>query len=244
MTEEEWLTVNAPDDLLTFLESKGHVRKLRLLAIASCRAAWEQIPESHSREAILVAEQHVEGMATDAELGKVVSIAHRLRRKRHHYDWAVYETVRFPKGSQYFYASSVIDRLAWAAASAIAPNPSATMIIHFANGETVNEYPPANADRIAWDSAFQQHHQGSVTLLRDIFGNPFRPVAADPAWLTPTVQSIAAAIYEYRAFDRLPILADALEEAGCTNADVLLHCRQPGEHVRGCWVVDLMLGKD
>ena len=63
------------------------------------------------------------------------------------------------------------------------------------------------------------------------------------SWLTPTVQSIAAAIDQDRAFDRLPILADALEEAGCTNADVLLHCRQPGEHVRGCWVVDLVLGK-
>ena len=65
----------------------------------------------------------------------------------------------------------------------------------------------------------------------------------DHAWLTPTVQSIAAAIYEDRAFDRLPILADALEEAGCTDADVLLHCRVPAEHVRGCWVVDLVLGK-
>jgi len=70
----------------------------------------------------------------------------------------------------------------------------------------------------------------------------WRPVL-NPAWLTPTVQSIAACIYQDRAFDRLPILADALEEAGCTNADVLLHCRQPGEHVRGCWVVDLVLGK-
>ena len=59
-----------------------------------------------------------------------------------------------------------------------------------------------------------------------------------------TVVSIAAAIYADRAFDRLPILADALEEAGCTNADVLLHCRQPGDHVRGCWVVDLVLGKE
>jgi hypothetical protein len=80
-------------------------------------------------------------------------------------------------------------------------------------------------------------------LIRDIFGNPFRPIVADPAWVTPTVQSIASAIYADRAFDRLPILADALEEAGCTNADLLLHCRQPGEHVRGCWVVDLVLGK-
>ena len=82
-----------------------------------------------------------------------------------------------------------------------------------------------------------------IALLRDIFPNPFRPVVADPAWLTPTVRSIASAIYADRAFDRLPILADALEEAGCTNADILLHCRQPGEHVRGCWVVDLALGK-
>ncbi len=71
----------------------------------------------------------------------------------------------------------------------------------------------------------------------------YRLSLLDPAWLSPTVQSISLSIYRDRAFDRLPILADALEEAGCTNADVLLHCRQPGEHVRGCWVVDLVLGK-
>ncbi len=99
---------------------------------------------------------------------------------------------------------------------------------------------------VAWTVA---HELGEDTpsaargLLRDIFGNPFRPIVADPAWLTPTVQSIASALYADRAFDRLPILADALEEAGCTNTDVLLHCRKPGEHVRGCWVVDLVLGK-
>jgi hypothetical protein len=80
-------------------------------------------------------------------------------------------------------------------------------------------------------------------LLHDVFGNPFRPVAVDPVWLTPTVISLATAIYDDRAFDHLPILADVLEDAGCTNADILQHCRQPGEHVRGCWVVDLVLGK-
>ena len=90
------------------------------------------------------------------------------------------------------------------------------------------------------------HHEQSIAcnLLRDIFSIPFQPITADPAWLTPTVQSIAAAIYQDRAFDRLLILADALEEAGCTDADVLLHCRRPGEHVRGCWVVDWVLGKE
>jgi len=80
-------------------------------------------------------------------------------------------------------------------------------------------------------------------LLRDIFGNPFRPVTLDPAWKTATVVALAEAIYADRAFDRLPILADALEEAGCTSGELLNHCRQPGEHVRGCWAVDLLLGR-
>jgi hypothetical protein len=85
-------------------------------------------------------------------------------------------------------------------------------------------------------------------LLRDIFGNPFRPVAADPSWLSSTAVALAVGIYEQSAFDRLPILADALQDAGCNNEAVLGHCRlthrrQPVEHVRGCWVVDLVLGK-
>jgi hypothetical protein len=82
--------------------------------------------------------------------------------------------------------------------------------------------------------------------LRCFFGNPFRPVHVAPAvlaWNDATVPRIAQAIYDKRAFDRLPVLADALEDAGCDNADVLRHCREPGEHVRGCWVVDLLLGK-
>ena len=82
-----------------------------------------------------------------------------------------------------------------------------------------------------------------VALARDIFGNPFRPVTFDPAWRTADATGIAARMYESRDFSAMPILADALEEAGCTNADVLLHCREPGVHVRGCWVVDLVLGK-
>jgi len=84
-------------------------------------------------------------------------------------------------------------------------------------------------------------------VLRDIFGNPLCPTSIAPTWLSwkeATIPKLAQAIYDDRAFDRMPILADALEEAGCTNADILAHCRQPGEHVRGCWVVDLLLGKE
>jgi hypothetical protein len=83
-----------------------------------------------------------------------------------------------------------------------------------------------------------------LTPCRDIFGNPFRPVAFADSWRSETVVALAAGIYAERAFDRMPILADALEEAGCDHADVLSHCRGPGPHVRGCWVVDGLLGKE
>lgn len=82
--------------------------------------------------------------------------------------------------------------------------------------------------------------------LRDIIGNPFLPTALTSTWLTwhdGLIVSMARRMYASRNFSDLPILADALEEAGCTNADILNHCRQPGDHVRGCWVVDLLLGK-
>ncbi len=79
--------------------------------------------------------------------------------------------------------------------------------------------------------------------LHCLFGNSFRPVALDPAWLTPTVRGLAQGIYDDRAFDRPPILADALEDAGCTDEQILSHCRGPGPHARGCFVIDCLLGK-
>ena len=82
-----------------------------------------------------------------------------------------------------------------------------------------------------------------AAYLRDIFGNPFRPVAFDTAWRTENTVGLAARLYEERDFAAMPILADALEESGCDNPDILSHCREPGVHVRGCWVVDLVLGK-
>jgi hypothetical protein len=83
-----------------------------------------------------------------------------------------------------------------------------------------------------------------VAAIRDIFGNPFRSAAFDPARITPSLASLAREIYEDRAFERLPILADALEEAGCDHGELLAHCRGGDPHVRGCWAIDLILGKD
>jgi hypothetical protein len=98
-----------------------------------------------------------------------------------------------------------------------------------------------------WEAERQQH----VILLKDIFGSPFRPITLDPAWQTPTVRALAQAAYEQRHLpsghldpDRLAVLADALEEAGCDNQDILSHLRSPGPHTRGCWAVDLLLSRE
>jgi hypothetical protein len=84
-----------------------------------------------------------------------------------------------------------------------------------------------------------------VGLLHDLSGNPFRPVPVKPSWLRHhggTVAHLARVLYDEGRFEDLPVLADALEDAGCTSAAVLDHCRQPGRHARGCWLVDALLG--
>jgi hypothetical protein len=97
-----------------------------------------------------------------------------------------------------------------------------------------------------WKQYQAKHRRAVSYYLRDIFGNPFRSISIDSVWVEwndRTVLRLAQAIYDERAYDRLPILADALEEAGCNDGVILSHCRQPGEHVRGCWVLDELLGK-
>jgi hypothetical protein len=86
--------------------------------------------------------------------------------------------------------------------------------------------------------------QVQARLLRDILGNPFRPIAVDPARRTSSVRGLAHALYEDRQFEEMPVLADALEEGGCQDPDILGHCRGPGQHARGCLVLDLLLGKE
>jgi hypothetical protein len=111
------------------------------------------------------------------------------------------------------------------------------------------EFRSSSVGTHAWAATAGVADSGTVRreqceLLRDIFGNPFRPVPFDPRWRTTDALGLARGICEDRAFDRLPLLADALMDAGCDSAALLDHCRGPGPHVRGCWVVDLVLGKE
>jgi hypothetical protein len=108
----------------------------------------------------------------------------------------------------------------------------------------LRQVPFVGVITLIWNPGISKLRVFLCHLIRDIFGNPLHPTAVDPTWLTTNVVALAQAIYDERAFERMPILADALEDAGCTNDVVLAHCRGPGPHARGCWVVDLLLGKE
>jgi hypothetical protein len=113
--------------------------------------------------------------------------------------------------------------------------------------EITTDVDPIDRRLLALITAFD-HRRDQVATdhlphLRDIAGNPFRPVAFDPSWRTEAAVALARGMYESRDFAPMPVLADALEDAGCAEPDILAHCRKPGLHVRGCWVVDLVLGK-
>jgi hypothetical protein len=109
---------------------------------------------------------------------------------------------------------------------------------------TTWELASSGAGAAADHRLHERERLAHCALLRCIFGNPFRPVAFDPRWRTADAVALARGIYDERAFDRLPLLADALMDAGCDREDVLSHCRGDRPHVRGCWVVDLVLGKE
>jgi len=115
--------------------------------------------------------------------------------------------------------------------------------------DTLHAYAASDADAAhaahiaVLDVEAVERIDGLADLLREIAGNPFRAIGVEPIWLTRPVTLIAQASYERQEFDRLPILADALEDAGCDNAEVLSHLRGPGPHVRGCWALEKLLLK-
>jgi hypothetical protein len=218
MTEQEWLECAEPRLMLVDLEGKASDRKLRLFACACCRSVWHLLKEGCLRLAVNLAEQFADSKASAEELAVASEAA-----------WDTKYRLENVEGEDK--EDDALFLAAEAAASASC-GPS--------NDDVALVFRATDAARDAADAGGLSRRDASK-LLRDIFGNPFRPVTVDPTWLTPTVVSLAQAAYDERAFDRLPILAAALEDAGCDHADILNHCRQPGEHVRGCWVVDLLL---
>jgi hypothetical protein len=229
MTEAEWLACAEPRLMLEFVTPAASERKARLLAVACCYRIWHLLSDTRSRQAVEVVERYADGLASDEQLVIASEIAGDA------FASVPWEPGGMP-GAVKLAASAV-----WGATSSAA-EPNILGVNPITDLATITAVQAGDA---ADDP--EQERAAQARLLRDIFGNPFVPPTLDPGWLSwndGTVRKIAQAIYDDRAFDRLPILADALEDAGCDDADLLAHCRGDGPHVRGCWVVDLLLGKE
>jgi hypothetical protein len=218
VTEAEWLSCADPTTMLEFLRGKASDRKLRLFACAFGRAVRDS-EHQPGPSTVAVAERYADGLASDQELASEGRT------------WACLPEERGPV------APSAYDG-AWGAVDSLA------------RYERAWRHDPDSYSCIPADAVLRR----SALLLGDIFGNPFRPSPLLPpavlAWNEGTVPRLAEAIYEDRklpegTFDagRLSILADALLDAGCEDEGLLAHLRSPGPHVRGCWAVDLILGK-
>jgi hypothetical protein len=233
MTEAEWLASRHPEEMLKALDYPEPKRKSRLFAAACCQRLLrlDGLPGDLIRRKVDTAERYADGRANWREL-----LEARLTPR----DMALLES----HPSHYAVHEAVVALCHVGYASRREVSYFAALAMAHTDPELV---PGSNIG----------HHSQPVSraecaaqcdFLRDLFGpSPFRQVTVDPSWLLwngGTIARLAEAIYEDRAFDGLPILADALEEAGCTDADLLGHCRGGGHHVRGCWPVDLLLGKE
>ncbi len=244
MTEPEWLACTDPTLMLEFLKGKASDRKLRLFAVACCRRFWGVGKDTRSRQAVEVAERFADGLETDENRQTVFEMAGEAvcDPTPALSPWSRQHTEEERAALAVAYSRSVVGfAMRNAAATAI---PIASLLRRLTEAAAyeafdVSDQPAFTASDIAEDGERIEQ----AALLREIFGNPYRPASIDPAWLTFDVRMIAKGAYQDRASDRLPILAGALQDAGCKNEDILTHLRGAGPHVPGCWAVDLLLGK-
>jgi hypothetical protein len=240
MDEGGWLVCDEPQTMLEFLRGKARGRKLRLFAGACCRRIWHLLAEGPGRRVVEMAERFADGRTTHEELLSAARAAARVVWEMADSDFD--NTVTLASCS----ATSAACHTAVGQAIGLemAASGAAYACVHASD-----ECMPARED------TRRKEGQHQAELLRDIFGPLlFRPVAVSPAWLAwneGTVVRLAQVAYQERHLPagtldnaRLAVLADALEEAGCTDAEILGHLRGAGPHVRGCWVVDCLLGKE
>jgi hypothetical protein len=217
MTEAEWLAADRPWPILDAFAERASARKLRLFSCACCRSASRLAGTPAYEAAVEVLERFADGAAGDAERARALAVDLPSARPGQFVGAGLLRELRAA-------GAEVVGRVAGQLGQRAAEAAGYSDARRFSSGE---------GEELA----------RQVPLLRDILGNPFRPVAFPPRWRTDTVVTLARQMYEGRDFSAMPILADALQDAGCERAEVLDHCRGEGPHVRGCWVIDLVLGK-
>jgi len=234
MTKQEWRECGKPDELLKYLMKssahRGMTRKARLFVCACCRLVWDSL-ETYERKAVEIGERFADTQTTPDDL-------HNAR-----------DLIRLNKPA---WASSDSDCVVIASASCESNSrlwdtaeQAAARVTQWRTRLALG--PDAYQPNNDWRRYQARFRSELCDVLRCLFCNPLAP----PRPLTPSlltwnegaVLKIAQTLYENRHFDELPILADALEEAGCTDREILVHLRKDGVHVRGCWVVDYLLNK-
>jgi hypothetical protein len=239
MTEAEWLECLDPRPMLTYLRGKVSERKLRLFA---CACAWRVerwFPAPCCRQAVLVAEQMAEGEVGEIEVKAASDPFWPLEL----------ELLRNVKGPGLAAAGAARWTLHHAALPAAREvnNFCRCVAVDIACPRKRGQRRPADYNAKV-EAATRDEWKQQAELLRDVVGLPSRRwlrrmAAALPGRGGENAARIARSIWQDRDFAALPVLADALEEAGCVNEDILGHLRKPGLHRRGCWVVDLVLNK-
>jgi hypothetical protein len=207
---------------------KASDRKLRLFAVACCRRVWRLFREPRSQQAVETAERFADSCVSNEE-------RHLAQRAAEAVIAEIREKAVVLTSKEFDFAT-VPERTA-ATILGDDANWAARQSLYIASDMWM--FPSPDSEALA-----EGERSAELRLVREIFGNPFQPVALDPAWSTPAVVQLARSLYEERRFEDVPVLADALEEAGCQDAAVLGHCRGPRPHVQGCWVLDMMLGKE
>jgi hypothetical protein len=247
MTEAEWSACTLLHPMEDWLEGRAGVRKLLLFACGCCRRAWDLLPDERSRRAVAVTERFADGAASERELADAAAGAAVAEGEA-----AEAASVLIGQGGERpdplrafavaYAAALACGRAAWGAAAG-ASNPGELLVRGLELSRLIESAGAASA------VAHYAEEAAQCELLRDVLGfSPFRAAATiEPSvlgWNGGTVPKLARAIYDARDFGRLPLLADALEHAGCADAPLLGHLRGPGPHVRGCYALDLLLGKE
>jgi hypothetical protein len=232
MTQREWWANQDPLALLYHVERRASPRKLRLFACACCRRALNPFVPPFVLRAVAAAEAFADGALGARDLARVRRAVER----------AAGPTGRAELRDGTFYFREIFGTCLAVCHSGELPGGVAELARDAAHAaaSAAADASPAPRGSAEWHS----ERAGQADLFRDIFGDPFHPTRLDPAWLTSDVSAVARGIYASRAFSAMPVLADALQEAGCTDDTVLHHCREPREHARGCWVLDLLLGTE
>jgi hypothetical protein len=230
MNEEQWLTALAPGPMLDYLDGKASERKLRLIACGCARRSWGLFRYRTPREAVELAERLVDGKATAEEAAEMMERANASAGAAPMFEQPAYMA-----------AAATLDESPLAASRNVCE-----LARQQAAREAAYEVPPGHDEARATELASDAEAHALARLVREVIGNPFRLVVINPFWLHASngiVGSLARLFDEEGRFGELPFLADALQDVGCSDEALLGHLREPLGHVRGCWALDLLLGR-